>query len=111
MKKMLMVLVAGVGLMAGGVAGAAVTQEQAMALIKDKKLDCLTCHAIDNKIVGPSWKDVGAKYRGQKGAKAKLVEKVKKGGSGNWGTVPMTPHPAASNADLGKLVDFILSLK
>lgn len=111
MKKTLMVLVAGVGLMAGGTAGAAVTQEQAMALIKDKKMDCLTCHAIDKKIIGPSWKDVGAKYRGKKGAKAKLVEKVKKGGSGNWGAVPMTPHPTASDADLGKLVEFILSLK
>lgn len=111
MKNTLMALAAVVGLMAVDAAGAAVTQEQAMALIKDKKLDCMTCHAIDKKLIGPSWKDIGAKYRGQAGAKAKLVEKVKKGGSGNWGNVPMTPHPTASNADLGTLVGFILTLE
>ena len=111
MKSTLIALVVVVGLVASGSACAAVTQEQAMALIKDKKLDCMTCHAIDKKMVGPSWKDIGAKYRGQAGAKAKLVEKVKKGGSGNWGNVPMTPHPADSDADLGTLIGFILTLK
>jgi cytochrome c len=111
MKVSLMALVAGVGLITAGAAGAAATQDQAMALIKDKKLDCLGCHTIDKKLVGPAWKDVGAKYRGQAGAKAKLVEKVKKGGTGNWGNVQMNPHPTASDADLGTLVDFILTLK
>lgn len=111
MKRTLIALAAVVGFMVAGVACAAVTEQQAMALIKEKKLDCMTCHALDKKVVGPSWKDVGAKYRGQKGAKAKLIEKVKKGGSGNWGSVPMTPHPTASDADLGTLVDFILTLK
>ena len=111
MKATLMVLAAGLGLMAVGAAGATVTQEQAMQLIKDKKLDCMACHVVDKKLVGPSWKEVGAKYRGHADAKAKLIEKVKKGGSGNWGNVPMTPHPTASDADLSTLIGFILTLK
>lgn len=111
MKTSLMAFAVGVSLVASGAAGAAVTQDQAMALIKDKKMDCMNCHAIDKKVVGPSWKEVGVKYRGQAGAKAKLVEKVKKGGSGSWGKAPMNPHPTASDADLGTLVDFILTLK
>ncbi len=111
MKRVLIAFAAGVGLMMAGTAGASVTEEQAMALIKEKKLDCMTCHAIDKKVVGPSWKDVGAKYKGQKGMRAKLIEKVKKGGSGNWGNVPMTPHPTASDKDIGTLVDYILGLK
>jgi len=111
MKTTLMALVIGIGMLAVGTAGAVVTQEQAMALIKDKKMDCMACHAIDKKMAGPSWKDIGVKYKGQAGIKGKLIEKVKKGGSGNWGNVPMTAHPNVSDADLGTLVDFILTLK
>lgn len=109
MKARLVAMLAGAGLLVAGAANAAVTQDQAFALIKDKKMDCLNCHAVDKKVVGPAWKDVGAKYGA--GDKAKLVEKIKKGGSGAWGAIPMTPHPTASDDDLGKLVDFILSLK
>lgn len=109
MKASFIAMLVGGGLLVSVSAGAAVTQDQAFALIKEKKLDCLSCHAVDKKIVGPAWKDVGAKYSAAD--KAKLVEKIKKGGSGSWGSVPMTPHPNASDEDLGKLVDFVLSLK
>jgi cytochrome c len=73
---------------------------------------CMACHAVDKKLVGPAWKDVAAKYRGQKGAEAKLIEKVAKGGSGVWGQVPMPPNsPQVSDSDIKTLVRFILNLK
>lgn len=71
---------------------------------------CTACHAIDQKIVGPAWMDVAKKYRGVKGAEAKLVAKVKNGGGGVWGEVPMPPQ-AAPEANVKKLVKFILALK
>lgn len=76
-----------------------------------KKYACLSCHAVDHKLVGPAWKDVAAKYRGQKDAEAKLMAKVRHGGSGVWGTIPMPPNPGPSDAELKELVDFVLSLK
>lgn len=75
-----------------------------------KKYNCLACHAIDKKVVGPAYKDVAKKYKGQKDAAAKLANKVKKGGSGVWGQVPMPPNPSVPDADLKKMVHFILSL-
>lgn len=73
---------------------------------------CLVCHAIDKKVVGPAWKDVAAKYRGDAGAEARLIAKVAKGGSGAWGTVPMPANsPRVSDADIKALVKFALSLK
>ncbi|MEO8836520.1 MAG: c-type cytochrome [Caldimonas sp.] len=71
---------------------------------------CLACHAVDKKIVGPSYKQVAVKYKGDAGAEAKLVAKVRKGGSGVWGPVPMPPHTPAqiSDADLKTVVDWIL---
>ena len=76
-----------------------------------KKHACFACHAVDKKLVGPSYKDVAAKYRGDKGAEAKLVEKVKKGGTGVWGQVPMPPNGAVPDADVHALVKWILSQK
>jgi cytochrome c len=76
-----------------------------------KKNACTACHAIDKKIVGPAYKDVAAKYRGDKTAEAKLIEKVKKGGSGVWGQVPMPPNTQVSDADVKTLVQWVLSLK
>ena len=76
-----------------------------------KKNACTACHAIDKKMVGPAYKDVAAKYRGQKDIAPKLVEKVKKGGVGVWGQVPMPPNPNVPDADTKTLVDWILSLK
>ena len=73
--------------------------------------NCMACHAVDKKLVGPSYKDVAAKYAGQKDASDKLAVKVMKGGSGVWGPVPM-PANAQVNADEAKkLVDWILSQK
>ena len=81
-----------------------------------KKSGCLACHSVEKKVVGPSWNDVSAKYKGDAGAKATLIGKVKKGGKGNWtkvtGGVPMPPYsPRVSDANIEKLVDFILALK
>jgi cytochrome c len=75
-----------------------------------KKHNCLACHQVDKKLVGPGYKEIAKKYKGQSGAAAKLAEKVKKGGSGAWGAVPMPPNPAVPDADLKKLVDWILKL-
>ena len=70
---------------------------------------CTACHAIDHKIMGPAWMDVSKKYKGNKKAAAMLVAKVKKGGSGVWGPMAMPPQ-AANEADVKKLVKFILGL-
>jgi cytochrome c len=76
-----------------------------------KKSGCLNCHDVDKKLVGPAYVDVANKYRGDKTAEAKLIEKVKKGGSGVWGPVPMAPNPLVKDADIKTLVDGVLSLK
>jgi cytochrome c len=76
-----------------------------------KKHACLACHAVDKKLVGPSYKDVAAKYRGDAGAEAKLVDKVKKGSQGTWGQVPMPPNAGVPDADVRALVKWILSQK
>ena len=76
-----------------------------------KKYACLACHAVDKKLVGPSYKDVAAKYKGDKTAEAKLIDKVKKGGTGTWGQVPMPPNPTVKDEDLKALVQWVLSQK
>ena len=76
-----------------------------------KKHNCLACHATDKKLVGPSYKDVAAKYRSDAGAQAKLADKVKKGGQGVWGQVPMPPNTQVPDADINALVKWILSQK
>ena len=74
------------------------------------KYGCTACHAVDHKVVGPAFKDVAAKYQG-KDVEAALVAKVKNGGSGVWGEVPMTPNPQVPDADLQAIVKWILTLK
>ncbi len=74
-----------------------------------KKYNCTACHATDKKLVGPAYKDVAAKYKGDAAAAAKLAEKVKKGGSGVWGPVPMPPNANVPDADIKALVDWILA--
>ena len=74
-----------------------------------KKYMCLTCHTVDKKLVGPSYHDVAVKYKGDKGAEAKLVDKVKKGGVGVWGQIPMPPNDKVPDADLKALVKWVLS--
>jgi cytochrome c len=77
-----------------------------------KKHACVACHVVKGaKTVGPAYADVAKKYAGQKDVEAKLVEKVKKGGSGVWGQVPMPPNAAVPDADVRTLVKWILSVK
>lgn len=93
-------------------AGACVLAAPAMAdeaLAKSK--NCMACHAVDKKLVGPAYKDVAKKYAGQADAQAKLVDKVMKGGSGTWGAIPMPANPQVSADEAKKLVSWILTLK
>lgn len=76
-----------------------------------QKKNCMACHAIDKKVVGPAYKDVAAKYAGQKDAVDKLSAKVIKGGAGVWGAVPMPANTQVSDAEAKQLVTWILSLK
>jgi len=77
-----------------------------------KKHSCIACHVVKGaKTVGPAYADVAKKYAGQKDAEAKLVAKVKKGGTGVWGQVPMPPNPAVPDADVRALVKWVLSVK
>jgi cytochrome c len=76
-----------------------------------KSKNCMACHAVANKVVGPSFKDVAAKYAGQKGSEEKLVQKVIKGGAGAWGPVPMPANPQVSEAEAQTLVKWILATK
>jgi cytochrome c len=76
-----------------------------------KSKNCMACHAIGSKLVGPAYKDVAAKYAGQKDAEAKLVAKVIKGGAGVWGPVPMPANPQVSDAEAHALVKWVLAQK
>ncbi|MET0029013.1 MAG: c-type cytochrome [Candidatus Thiodiazotropha sp.] len=71
---------------------------------------CSACHQVDNKVVGPAYKEVAAKYKGQEGAVDMLVAKVKAGGSGVWGPVPMPPNAHVSDEDIKTVVEWILTL-
>lgn len=86
---------------------ATVQASQALA----EKNGCLGCHSVSEKVVGPAYKDVAAKYKGRKDAAAMLAAKVKAGGSGVWGTVAMPPHPKVSDKDLKKIIAWVLSQK
>ncbi|MHA6846325.1 c-type cytochrome [Ralstonia syzygii] len=70
---------------------------------------CLGCHAANRKLVGPSYQDVAAKYKGDAGAQAKLVKKVREGGLGVWGQIPMPANPKISDADLKTVIDWVLA--
>jgi len=78
-----------------------------------KKARCVACHAVDSKRVGPAYKEVAAKYKGDAKAPAALFDKVRQGGSGNWGQIPMIPHPAdkISDEDLKVAIQWVLSLE
>lgn len=84
------------------------------ALVLANRSGCLACHAVYKKVVGPAWQDVAARYR-DKDVRTQLIEKVRNGGTGNWtdvtGGIPMPPYsPRVADGDIGRLVDFILSL-
>jgi cytochrome c len=76
-----------------------------------KAKNCMACHAVANKLVGPAYKDVAAKYAGQKGAEDKLVQKIMKGSTGTWGPVPMPPNPQVSEAEARALVKWVMAQK
>ncbi len=75
-----------------------------------KKSACMSCHQLERKVVGPAYKDIAKKYKGDAKAAEHLVHVIKKGGKGVWGPVPMPPHPQVSDADAKKLADWVLSL-
>lgn len=91
--------------------GAGPSPDAASGTAMMQKYGCSACHAVDKKIVGPAYQDVAAKYKGDKDAAAKLVQKVKAGGAGVWGQVPMPPNAAVPDGDVKTLVSWILSLK
>lgn len=72
---------------------------------------CMTCHAVDKKLIGPGFKEIAAKYKNDKDAEAKLAQKVKAGGSGVWGTIPMPPNAHVKEGDIKAIVHWILSQK
>jgi len=76
-----------------------------------KAKNCMSCHAVASKVVGPAFKDIAAKYAGQKDAENKLVGKVLKGGSGSWGAVPMPSNPQVTEAESRTLIKWVLALK
>jgi cytochrome c len=109
MKALLITAAATSSLMLAGQASA-VDAKAAEALAQ--KNGCLACHSVNNKVVGPSYKDIAAKYKGDKGAEAKLIDKVKKGGSGVWGPIPMPPNsPHVKDQDIKTMVQWILTIK
>ena len=104
MKRLVACLFVSVGFLAG--TGNALASE-ALA----KKYGCLACHAIDKKVIGPSFKEVAAKYKSDAGAATKLGAKVKNGGAGAWGQIPMPPNAAVPDSDIKALVKWVLSTK
>jgi len=91
--------------------GATLTTEQASALMTEKGYLCLSCHQVDAKMVGPGYKEVAAKYKGDANAASMLAKKVKEGGVGAWGEIPMPANPTVSDDDMNALVHWILSLQ
>ena len=75
-----------------------------------KAKNCLACHAVDKKLVGPAYKDIAAKYKGDGSAVDKLAVKIQKGGSGVWGPVPMPANPQVNEADAKKLAAWVMGL-
>jgi cytochrome c len=76
-----------------------------------QKKNCLACHAVDKKVIGPAYKEVAAKYAGQKDAAAKLADKIQKGGVGVWGQVPMPANPQVNADEAKTLAAWVLSIK
>lgn len=102
MKKLLLLVVA--------LASMSALPARASADLAQKK-NCMACHATDKKLIGPAYKDVSAKYAGQKDAADKLAQKIRKGGSGVWGAVPMPANPQVSEAEAKQLAAWVLTVK
>lgn len=101
MKRILLAVVAAVSVTAPALA------DQALATSKN----CMACHSVDKKLVGPAFKDIAKKYAGDKSAEAKIADKIVKGGSGAWGPIPMPANPQVSEADAKKLAAWVLATK
>jgi cytochrome c len=97
------------GLLVAGSASAAMDNKTAEDMMK--RDGCAACHAIDKKLIGPAYQDVAAKYKGDAAALTKLSDKVKKGGVGVWGQIPMPPNAQVKDDDIKQLVTWILTLK
>jgi len=97
-------------LIAGATLAMSVSAAQASEALAEKS-GCLGCHSVSEKVVGPAFKDVAAKYKGQKDAPTLLFEKVRNGGSGVWGTVAMPANKKVSDKDLKKIIAWILAQK
>lgn len=87
------------------VAASSVSANQDLA----KKHNCVTCHQVDKKLVGPSYQDIAKKYAGNKAAVKTLTAKVRNGGKGTWGEVPMPPNPSLKEADAETLVKWVIA--
>lgn len=96
-------------LMLAGAASAHAAVDAAKAQELANKNACMGCHQVDKKLVGPAYKEVAAKYKGDKNALAALSKKVKGGGAGVWGPVPMPANPNLSDADVKTLVEWVLA--
>ena len=107
--KKFMLTMAAVGAMFIATQANAVDAKAAEALAQ--KSGCLACHTVEKKVLGPAYKDVAAKYKGDKTAEARLIAKVKAGGSGVWGPIPMPANsPQVKDADIKTIVEWVLSL-
>ncbi len=105
--KLLMITAASTALLA--LSGTASADDKGQALAQ--KNACLSCHGVDKKIVGPAFKEVAKKYVNDPGAEARLIAKVKAGGKGVWGEIPMPPNPQVKPEDLQNIVEWVLDLK
>ena len=107
--KILVILLAGAAAatLAAGALAADATAGEALA----KASGCLACHTVDKKLVGPSYKEIADRYRKEKGAEASLIEKVKAGGKGVWGEIPMPPNAHVKDADIKTMVQWVLTIK
>jgi cytochrome c len=104
MKPLVLFAAAAVSLSSGAALAA-----DAQQLLKDKA--CLACHTLDKKLVGPSYKEVAAKYRSRKDAQAYLSKKIKEGSTGVWGAVPMPPNGTVADDEARTLAKYILTVK
>ncbi len=91
-------------------AGAATT-EQVTKLMADKGYTCMACHQVEAKVVGPAFKEIAAKYKGDAQGATTLAGKIKAGGSGAWGNMPMPPNPTVTDEDMKTIVDWVLALQ
>ncbi len=101
--KLVLIAMAAAGTLAAGTVAASEKLAQANG--------CMTCHAIDKKLIGPGFKEIAAKYKSDKGAEARLAQKIKAGGTGVWGTTPMPPNAHVKEDDIKALAHWVMTQK